>query len=76
MILTGDVQPFIALGQELQVVGHRVRIATPNVFEQFVRDSGLEFFPIGGDPTELMAVRYTAHPNCYPLLPTTLNRTR
>ncbi|KAE9373334.1 glycosyltransferase family 1 protein [Stipitochalara longipes BDJ] len=51
----GDVQPFIALGQELQVVGHRVRIATHDVFEQFVRDSGLEFFPIGGDPTELMA---------------------
>ncbi|PMD56672.1 glycosyltransferase family 1 protein [Hyaloscypha bicolor E] len=51
----GDVQPFIALGQELELVGHRVRIATHNVFEQFVQDSGLEFFPIGGDPTELMA---------------------
>jgi UDP:flavonoid glycosyltransferase YjiC (YdhE family) len=56
MVVPGDVQPFIALGQELQVVGHRVRLATHNVFEQFVRDSGLEFFPIGGDPTELMAV--------------------
>jgi sterol 3beta-glucosyltransferase len=60
MIVKGDVQPFIALGQELQVVGHRVRLATHNVFEQFVRDSGLEFFPIGGDPTELMAVSF--HP--------------
>ncbi|KAL3253430.1 hypothetical protein ABHI18_009501 [Aspergillus niger] len=51
----GDVQPFIALGQELQKHGHRVRLATHNVFDAFVRDSGLEFYPIGGDPAELMA---------------------
>ncbi|TGO82354.1 hypothetical protein BPOR_0852g00010 [Botrytis porri] len=51
----GDVQPFIALGNELQLAGHRVRIATHDVFEKFVRDSGLEFYAIGGDPTELMA---------------------
>lgn len=62
LILLGDVQPFIALGQELELVGHRVRIATHNVFEQFVQDSGLEFFPIGGDPTELMAVSCISHP--------------
>ncbi|KAJ7103740.1 hypothetical protein C8R44DRAFT_887261 [Mycena epipterygia] len=51
----GDVQPFIALGNELQKHGHRVRLATHNVFEGFVRESGLEFYPIGGDPAELMA---------------------
>lgn len=51
----GDVQPFIALGNELQRYGHRVRIATHNVFEAFVTSSNLEFFPIGGDPAELMA---------------------
>ena len=51
----GDVQPFIALGNELQKHGHRVRIATHDVFVSFVRDSGLEFFPIGGIPSELMA---------------------
>lgn len=51
----GDVQPFIALGNELQKDGHRVRLATHNTFEKFVIDSGLEFYPIGGDPTELMA---------------------
>ncbi|RAQ98940.1 sterol glucosyltransferase [Stemphylium lycopersici] len=51
----GDVQPFIALGQELQRHGHRVRIATHNTFESFVRESNLEFYPIGGDPKELMA---------------------
>ncbi|KAH7041926.1 hypothetical protein B0J12DRAFT_720801 [Macrophomina phaseolina] len=43
----GDVQPFIALGNELQKHGHRVRLAT--------HDAGLGFYPIGGDPTKLMA---------------------
>ena len=52
----GDVQPFVALGNELQRFGHRVRLATHGVFEDFVKSSGLEFFPIGGDPAELMAV--------------------
>ncbi|KAF3402070.1 Sterol 3-beta-glucosyltransferase UGT80B1 [Penicillium rolfsii] len=51
----GDVQPFIALGNELQRYGHRVRLATHDMFENFVRESGLEFYPIGGDPIELMA---------------------
>ncbi|KAJ5967490.1 hypothetical protein N7501_003738 [Penicillium viridicatum] len=51
----GDVQPFIALGNELQRYGHRVRLATHDMFESFVRESGLEFYPIGGDPKELMA---------------------
>lgn len=51
----GDVQPFIALGNALQAHGHRVRIATHDVFADFVRKSHLEFFPIGGDPAKLMA---------------------
>lgn len=53
----GDVQPFIALGHELRKYGHRIRIATHNIFEDFVRKSGsgLEFYPIGGNPSELMA---------------------
>lgn len=51
----GDVQPFIALGNALQKHGHRVRIATHDVFADFVHESGLEFYPIGGDPAELMA---------------------
>lgn len=57
----GDVQPFVALGTELQRFGHRVRLATHGVFEDFVRRSGLEFFPIGGDPAELMAVSKRGH---------------
>lgn len=51
----GDVQPFVALGNALQAHGHRVRLATHGVFADFVKDAGLEFFPIGGDPARLMA---------------------
>jgi hypothetical protein len=51
----GDVQPFVALGCELQKHGHRVRIATHDLFREFVEKSGLEYYPIGGDPNELMA---------------------
>ncbi|KAI4738779.1 UDP-Glycosyltransferase/glycogen phosphorylase [Aureobasidium sp. EXF-12298] len=51
----GDVQPFIGLGNELQKFGHRVRLATHGIFRDFVTTSGLEFYPIGGDPNELMA---------------------
>lgn len=52
----GDVQPFIALGTALQRYGHRVRLATHDVFAEFVRKSGLEFYPIGGNPEDLMSV--------------------
>jgi hypothetical protein len=54
----GDVQPFIALGNELQRHGHRVRLATHSIFEGLVKESNIEFYPIGGDPEELMAVSY------------------
>lgn len=52
----GDVQPFVALGHELQQYGHKVRIATHDVFKDFVTKANLGFYPIGGDPAELMAV--------------------
>ncbi|KAJ1548123.1 hypothetical protein HK096_004434 [Nowakowskiella sp. JEL0078] len=51
----GDVQPFISLGQELIKRGHRVRLATHETFRKFVRDGGLEFYPLAGSPEELMA---------------------
>lgn len=51
----GDIQPFVALGRELKAHGHRVRLATHLAFRQFVLDSDLEFFNIGGDPEQLMA---------------------
>ena len=53
----GDIQPFLRVGKILRNnYGHRVRIATHPVFKDFVEsDAGLEFFSIGGDPSELMA---------------------
>lgn len=61
----GDVQPFIALGQELQRHGHRVRLATHLVFRDFVRAHDLEFFNIGGDPAQLMSFM-VKNPNLVP----------
>jgi UDP:flavonoid glycosyltransferase YjiC (YdhE family) len=53
----GDVQPFVALGKVLkETYGHRVRLATHPNFKKFVQEeNGLEFFSIGGDPSQLMA---------------------
>ena len=53
----GDIQPFLKVGKLLKEQhGHRVRIATHPAFKEFVeRDTGLEFFSVGGDPAELMA---------------------
>jgi UDP:flavonoid glycosyltransferase YjiC (YdhE family) len=60
MAWPGDVQPFVALGQELKTAGHRIPIATHDTFEGFVQSAGLEFFSIGGDPADLMVV--SLHP--------------
>ncbi|KAK2756283.1 Sterol 3-beta-glucosyltransferase UGT80B1-like protein 5 [Colletotrichum kahawae] len=52
----GDVQPFLALAATLLKSGHRVRIATHPQFSSFVLATpNLEFFPVGGDPADLMA---------------------
>jgi hypothetical protein len=61
----GDVQPFVALGRELKKYGHRVRLATHGTFKKFVEENELEFFDIGGDPTELMAFM-VKNPNLVP----------
>jgi Glycosyltransferase family 28 N-terminal domain len=53
----GDIQPFLQIGKILKRKhGHRVRIASHPVFKDFVeKDTDLEFFSVGGDPSELMA---------------------
>lgn len=53
----GDAQPFLKIGKILkEEYGHRVRIATHPAFREFIeKDSGCEFFSVGGDPSELMA---------------------
>ncbi|EXJ92995.1 hypothetical protein A1O3_01551 [Capronia epimyces CBS 606.96] len=53
----GDIQPFLKIGKILKdKYHHRVRIATHPTFKKFVEEeTGLEFFSVGGDPSELMA---------------------
>lgn len=68
----GDVQPFLALGNELQQHGHRVRIATHNVFADFVQNAGLEFYPVGGNPAALMSYM-VKNPSLIPSLKTIMD---
>jgi rhamnosyltransferase subunit B len=43
----GDVNPFIAIGQELRRRGHRVVLCTSQYFESHARNAGLEFIGLG-----------------------------
>lgn len=45
----GDTQPYIALGVALKKAGKQVRVAAFENYESFVREHGLNFFPIRGD---------------------------
>ena len=49
----GDIQPFIPIGRRL-AERHRVRIATHREFRPLVEKAGLEFYPLGGNPHEMM----------------------
>ncbi|GAB1320202.1 hypothetical protein MFIFM68171_10412 [Madurella fahalii] len=54
----GDAQPFLKIGKLLRDrYHHRVRIATHPAFRRFVEEDspGVEFFSVGGDPSELMS---------------------
>lgn len=67
----GDAQPFLKIGKVLkEQYGHRVRIATHPAFRDFVeKDTGLDFFSVGGDPAELMAFM-VKNPGMIPTLET------
>ncbi|KAE8371490.1 sterol 3-beta-glucosyltransferase [Aspergillus bertholletiae] len=52
----GDVQPYIALCKGLLAEGHRPKIATHAEFEPWVRQHGIDFAPVDGDPAELMRI--------------------
>lgn len=46
----GDIQPFRQFGVRLKEDGHRVRLATHELFRSYVLEKGLEFYPLAGDP--------------------------
>lgn len=50
----GDVQPYIALCKGLIAHGHQVRIATHSQFEGWIRNHGIDFATVDGDPAVLM----------------------
>ncbi|MFZ5858280.1 MAG: glycosyltransferase [Chloroflexota bacterium] len=49
----GDVQPFLALAVGLQKAGHRVNLAAPHRFADFVAQHNVPFAPLAGDPEEI-----------------------
>jgi sterol 3beta-glucosyltransferase len=51
----GDVLPFTALAAALQARGHEATVWTHACFERMVRDAGLPFRELGGDPKPLIA---------------------
>ena len=50
----GDVQPYLALGKGLQEAGYVVRIASHQVFQEWIESQGFEFRRLAGEPEELM----------------------
>ena len=50
----GDVQPYIALCMGLIAEGHQAKIATHGNFEGWIREHGVDFALVDGDPAELM----------------------
>ncbi|HET6594044.1 MAG TPA: glycosyltransferase [Anaerolineales bacterium] len=58
----GDVQPIVALGLELQALGHRARLVVPPNFKEWVESYGLESVPIGPDLKKLTGGTVTGKP--------------
>jgi sterol 3beta-glucosyltransferase len=56
----GDVAPFTGLGQRLQQAGHQVALAAHDRFADLVRECGLEYRALPGDPVELVRARTAA----------------
>ena len=56
----GDVAPFTGLGQRLQEAGHQVALAAHDRFADLVRECGLEYRALPGDPVELVRARMAA----------------
>ncbi|OLR92217.1 glycosyltransferase [Actinokineospora bangkokensis] len=50
---TGDVAPFTGLGVRLRDAGHDVTVATHALHERLIRDAGLGFSLVAGDPRDV-----------------------
>lgn len=50
----GDTQPYLALGLTLRDLGHSVRIAAHENYQNFVTSYGLDYFSIRGDVTQVI----------------------
>lgn len=50
----GDVQPYVALGLGMQKEGYTIRLATHANFEPMIRERGLEFDRLEGDPQAIV----------------------
>lgn len=51
----GDIQPCIVLGKGLQQAGYQIRLAAPENFREFVKQHGVDFYPLRGDVQQIMA---------------------
>jgi sterol 3beta-glucosyltransferase len=51
----GDVQPYVALGVGLQRAGYQARVAAGEDFAPFVRQYGLDYFPIRANFSAMMS---------------------
>jgi UDP:flavonoid glycosyltransferase YjiC (YdhE family) len=63
----GDVQPYVALGKGLRGAGHDVRLSTHRIFEAFVLEHHLDFFPMEGDPRQVLLTQAVAELGNNPL---------
>ncbi|HNW86420.1 MAG TPA: glycosyltransferase [Candidatus Limiplasma sp.] len=52
---TGDVMPYVLLGNELQQRGHDVGICAFSEFQGLVESNHMRFFPLSGDAREFMS---------------------
>ncbi len=50
----GEARPYVSLGVGLQAAGHEVRLVTNANYEPLVRQWGLDFAPLSGDPRRLL----------------------
>ena len=58
----GDVQPIVALGLELQALGHKARLCVPPDFKDWVEAYGLECVPIGPNLKQMTGGTVTGKP--------------